>query len=143
MSSFWAQKSITLRGKRRGCHLITDEILSAVNEELSSIRVGILYLFCAHTSCSLSLNENYDPDVRKDFEDGLNRIVPEEAKYRHTTEGRDDMPAHLKTSLVGSSHFIPISNGRLMLGTWQGIYFCEHRNSPSNREIVITINGST
>lgn len=143
MASYWAQKTITIRNKGRGFHLITDEILSALQHEISPVRIGILHIFCTHTSCSITLNENCDPDVRLDFEDTLNRIVPEDSRYRHSAEGWDDMPAHLKSSLMGSSHSIPISNGHLMLGTWQGIYLCEHRYNSHNRDIVLTINGTT
>ena len=142
-ASYWAQKVVSLRSRGRGCHLITDEILQQVGSELSRVKVGLCHLFITHTSCSLTLNENYDPDVRKDMEDSLNRLVPENASYRHTMEGRDDMPAHVKSSLMGTSHTIPITNGNLVLGTWQGIYLCEHRNGSRSRQVVITINGTT
>ena len=111
--------------------------------ELPQVRIGLLHLFCLHTSCSLTLNENYDSDVRKDMEDSLNRLVPETASYRHSMEGRDDMPAHMKSSLLGVSHTIPISNGQLVLGTWQGVYLCEHRNGSRRRDVVATIQGTT
>ncbi|OMJ87041.1 hypothetical protein SteCoe_11282 [Stentor coeruleus] len=98
-------------------------------------------MFCMHTSCSISINENYDSDVRKDLEDTLNTIVPQNPRYRHSMEGLDDMPAHVKSSLLGVNQFIPIRNGKLMLGTWQGIYLCEHRDHGGNRQIVLTIQG--
>lgn len=143
MTSYWAQKTITLSAHSRGCHLITSEITSALASELRPVRIGLLHLFLLHTSCSLTINENYDPDVRADMEDALNRIAPENAGYRHTMEGRDDMPAHVKSSVMGVSHTIPIADGRLVMGTWQGIYLCEHRNSSHRRELVATVQGTT
>lgn len=136
----WFQKTVRLAPRARGCHLITDDINAAV-PELASIRVGLCHLFIQHTSASLSINENADPDVRKDMETVLNRLVPEKAEYRHTDEGSDDMPAHAKASLMGASVTLPITDGRLALGTWQGVYLCEHRDSGGPRKVVITING--
>ena len=140
---YWAQQSVSVRAKARGCHLITDELLTQLEPLLRPVKIGLLHLFVSHTSCSLTLNENYDRDVRLDMEDALNRIVPENARYRHTMEGSDDMPAHVKSSLMGAAHSIPIKDGRLMLGTWQGIYLCEHRNAARSRQIVATVNGCT
>ena len=124
----WIQKQLYLRARIRGFHLVTDEILQQL-PELRQVRVGIMTILLQHTSASLTLNENADPAVRQDFEDYFNHIVPEEAPYyRHRDEGSDDLPAHLKSSLLGCSLIIPVTNGRLNLGTWQGIYLCEHRN---------------
>ena len=135
------QKEITLRARNRGFHLITSEIASQV-PELKTIRNGILHIFIKHTSASLTLNENADISVRSDFESYFNKIVPENAPYfEHDTEGPDDMPAHLKASMLGSSVSVPITNGKLNLGTWQGIYFCEHRNHGGSRELVLTLLG--
>ena len=135
------QKEITLRAKHRGFHLVTREILEQV-PELKNISAGIMHVFIQHTSASLTINENADPDVRTDMESHFNRLAPENAPhYIHTTEGSDDMPAHIKASLLGNSVSIPITNGRLNLGTWQGIYLCEHRNYGGGRNLVITIIG--
>ena len=135
------QKEITLKSKLRGFHLITSEIVSEI-PELKKIGRGILHIFIKHTSASLTINENYDPDVRRDFESHFNVMVTENAPYYvHTLEGADDMPSHLKASILGNSLSIPISNGRLNLGTWQGIYLCEHRNHGGSRQIVLTISG--
>ena len=135
------QKEISLRAHNRGFHLITPEIMSHV-PEIKSIHRGMLHVFIKHTSASLTLNENADPTVRRDFESYFNKSIPENASYfEHDTEGPDDMPAHLKSSLLGSSVSIPITNGKLNLGTWQGIYFCEHRNYGSERELVLTLIG--
>ncbi len=137
------QKEIQLRARRRGFHLITDEILNAVSQDLSKIDVGVCHIFIKHTSASLTLNENADPDVRADFESHFNQSVPERAPYyTHTMEGPDDMPAHLKAATLGFSVSIPISNGRLNLGTWQGIYLCEHRNHGGSRRVVVTAMGT-
>lgn len=139
----WIQKEIRLQQKKRGFHLVTNEILNQI-PEIRKISVGLLHVFIQHTSASLTLNENADPDVRVDMETHFNKIVPENAPYFiHTTEGSDDMPAHIKASLLGSSVTIPITSGRLNLGTWQGIYLCEHRNYGGARNIVVTINGET
>lgn len=136
----WSQKSIQLSSMARGCHLITDKILSEL-DILPSISIGLLHIFIQHTSASLSINENADPDVRQDMELALNHLVPENLDYVHTIEGPDDMPAHVKASLVGNSLTIPISNGNLAFGTWQGIYLCEHRDKASKRSIVLTVMG--
>ncbi|SDY59654.1 secondary thiamine-phosphate synthase enzyme YjbQ [Nitrosomonas sp. Nm58] len=137
----WIQKQLHLRPRTRGFHLVTDEILQQL-PELTSVGIGIMNIFMQHTSASLTLNENADPTVRQDFEDYFNHAVPEDAPYyRHMDEGSDDLPAHLKSSLLGSSLTIPITHGRLNLGTWQGIYLCEHRNYGGSRRLVITING--
>ena len=137
----WEQKEINLKSNKRGFSLVTDQILSQL-PEISKFEVGLLHLFIKHTSASLSINENTDPTVRMDLESHFNVIAPENASYyKHTLEGADDMPAHIKSVIIGSSILIPISAGFLNLGTWQGIYLCEHRNNPSNRLVVATING--
>lgn len=120
--------------------LITREILEAI-PELETVQIGMLNIFIQHTSASITINENADPDVQDDFDMALNQIVRDDLPYRHTLEGRDDMPAHIKTSIIGPSLNIPIGNGKLLLGTWQGIYLCEHRRSPHRRNIVLTIIG--
>jgi secondary thiamine-phosphate synthase enzyme len=138
----YVQKEIRLRPFSRGFHLITSEVVDAI-PELDNIAVGQLHVFIKHTSASLTVNENADPTVRLDFESHINQMVPENASYYiHTFEGPDDMPAHIKASLMGSSVQIPITDGRLNLGTWQGIYLCEHRNHASGRKLVITAIGS-
>lgn len=135
------QQSITLPAMRRGYHLITDNILKAM-PRLSEFKTGLCLVFIQHTSASLTINEDADPTVRKDFETILNKIVPENDKdYIHNTEGNDDMPAHVKSSLLGASVLIPVINGRLALGTWQGIYLCEHRNHGGPRHLIITLWG--
>jgi secondary thiamine-phosphate synthase enzyme len=135
------QKEITLDACNRGFHLITSEIIAQV-PELRTIRHGLLHIFIKHTSASLTLNENADSTVRTDFESYFNKTAPENAPYYlHDTEGADDMPAHLKASILGSSVSIPITDGRLNLGVWQGIYFCEHRNYGGTRELVLTLIG--
>jgi secondary thiamine-phosphate synthase enzyme len=132
------QQSIQLKERKRGYHLITSEIIQAL-PQISEIKTGICQVFIQHTSASLTINENADATVRKDFEMYFNKIVPEnDQNYQHDTEGSDDMPAHLKASLLGSSVIIPIHNGRLAFGTWQGIYLCEHRNYGGERNLVIT-----
>ncbi len=137
----WQQKEIRLKAKPRGFHLITDEILKQL-PEISSFRVGLINVFIKHTSASLTINENADPTVRQDFESYFNRAVPEnEPYYKHTYEGSDDLPGHLKSSLLGNSVMIPITQGRLNLGTWQGIYLCEHRNQVGPRTEVVTLQG--
>lgn len=136
------QKSITLPPFPRGFHLVTERIVSQF-PELSKINTGLLNIFIQHTSASLTINENADPTVRKDFESHMNKMVPENAPYyEHTTEGPDDMPAHIKASLMGASVQVPVTNGRLNLGTWQGIYLCEHRDHVSGRRLVLTVYGS-
>ncbi len=136
------QKEIRLRPQKRGMHLITGEVLHAF-PEVNQLQTGILQVFIKHTSASLTINENADPTVRADFENHLNVLVPEGASYYvHTYEGPDDMPAHIKASLLGSSVQIPITNGRPNLGTWQGIYLCEHRDNAQGRKLVLTAYGS-
>ncbi|WP_210489743.1 secondary thiamine-phosphate synthase enzyme YjbQ [Rufibacter aurantiacus] len=137
----WFQKTLRLPAVKRGFHLITD-LLEAHLPELEEIEVGLAHIFIQHTSASLSINENADPTVRHDFEQHFNRMVPENAPYyRHTLEGPDDMPAHIKASLMGASVTVPITNGRLNVGTWQGIYLCEHRNHGGKRTVVVTLQG--
>lgn len=136
----WIQHQIEIPPQPRGFHLVTSRI-EAELPELSGISVGILHLFIQHTSASLSINENADPDVPRDLEDAVSHIAPENFPYTHTCEGPDDMPAHVKSSLIGSSLTIPIREGRLLLGTWQGIYLCEHRNHGGRRRIIATIWG--
>ena len=137
----WSQKTIQLKARKRGFHLITDEIEQQI-PEIQRYSVGILQLFIQHTSASLTINENADPTVRMDMEAHFNKFVPECAPYyQHTYEGDDDMPAHIKASLLGCSLSIPISQGRLALGTWQGIYLGEHRDYGGSRRIVATMNG--
>jgi secondary thiamine-phosphate synthase enzyme len=136
----WQQRDLTLKPRHRGLHLITDEVVSAL-KELQAVRVGLLHVFIQHTSASLTINENADPDVLRDLEASLDNLAPEDFPYRHTIEGPDDMPAHVKASLMGSSLTIPVREGRLVLGTWQGIYLCEHRNRASARRIVLTLEG--
>ena len=137
----WLQKEIQLRAKSRGFHLVTDEILAQFSE-LREVKVGMLHVFIQHTSASLTVNENADPTVRKDFESYFNRTVKEdEPYYTHTLEGSDDLPAHIKSSLLGSSVTLPVSDGRLNVGTWQGIYLCEHRNHGGARRLVLTLQG--
>ncbi len=137
----WFQKEITLSAKSRGFHLVTAEILEQVTE-IGRFRIGLAHIFILHTSASLALNEDADPTVRMDFESHFNKMVPENAPYyRHTYEGPDDMPAHIKAALLGSSLTLPIADGKLRLGTWQGIYLCEHRDRARSRRLVVTING--
>eukprot|EP00184_Porphyridium_aerugineum_P007051 CAMPEP_0184698248 /NCGR_PEP_ID=MMETSP0313-20130426/4940_1 /TAXON_ID=2792 /ORGANISM="Porphyridium aerugineum, Strain SAG 1380-2" /LENGTH=149 /DNA_ID=CAMNT_0027157165 /DNA_START=100 /DNA_END=549 /DNA_ORIENTATION=+ len=138
----WFQKTITLKARPRGCHLITSEVLNNL-PELRNYNVGLCNIFIQHTSASLTINENASPDVPIDMESSLNRIVPEDPKlYTHLDEGLDDMPAHVKTSLMGFSLMIPITRGRLALGTWQGIWLNEHRDHGGSRRIVVTIQGA-
>lgn len=137
----WLQKEIQLKPRQRGFHLITQDVLAEL-PELRQISVGLLHVFIQHTSASLTINENADPTVRQDFESYFNRAVPEdEPYYRHNDEGSDDLPAHLKSSILGSSVSLPIKNGRLNVGTWQGIYLCEHRNHGGGRRLVLTLQG--
>ncbi|WP_410222328.1 secondary thiamine-phosphate synthase enzyme YjbQ [Pedobacter sp.] len=132
------QKRLTLKERSRGFHLITDEIVHAI-PEITELNVGMLQVFIQHTSASLTINENADPTVRIDFETWFNKTVPEgDPDYIHNYEGDDDMPAHLKSSLTGASVLIPVTNGQLNLGTWQGIYLCEHRNHGGSRRVIIT-----
>lgn len=137
----WYQTEITLKARKRGFHLITDEVLNQLTE-LQNVNCGILHLFIKHSSASITLNENADPTVRSDMEAHFNHFVPERAPYyQHTYEGDDDMPAHIKASLLGNSLSLPISHGQLNIGIWQGIYLGEHRDHASSRTIVATING--
>jgi secondary thiamine-phosphate synthase enzyme len=131
---------MTLERRRRGFHLITDEIVTAM-PELASVHIGLLHVFIMHTSASLTINENADADVLHDMEASLNELAPEDFPYRHTVEGPDDMPAHVKASLMGSSVMVPVRDGRLVLGTWQGLYLCEHRDSASRRRLTLTLQG--
>jgi secondary thiamine-phosphate synthase enzyme len=138
----WFQKVLTIKARPRGFHVITREILEQL-PDLGKFEVGLLHLFIQHTSASLSINENVSPDVRGDLERHLNVLVPENAPhYEHTIEGPDDMPAHIKASLLGSSLTIPVGKGELLLGTWQGIYLCEHRNHGGSRQVVATLFGN-
>lgn len=134
------QRELTLPAVRRGFHLVTRQLLQAI-PEVAEIEVGLLHVFIQHTSASLTINENADPDVRVDFETAMNHAVPESLPYVHTLEGPDDMPAHVKASMMGSSVSVPIKNGRLNVGTWQGIYLCEHRDRASARQVVLTLQG--
>jgi secondary thiamine-phosphate synthase enzyme len=137
----WIQRQIVLTARPRGFHVVTEEIERGV-PELRELRVGIATVFMQHTSASLTLNENASPDVRRDFAAWFDRAIPDGADYfAHTLEGPDDMPAHLKSSLTGSSLVLPVSDGRLALGTWQGIYLCEHRDQGGSRQVVVTAFG--
>ncbi len=137
----WIQKELTLKPRPRGFHLVTEELLGEL-PELRALKVGMMHVFILHTSASLTLNENADPTVRQDFESWFNHAVREdEPYYRHLDEGPDDLPAHLKASLLGSSLTLPLANGRPRLGTWQGIYLCEHRDYGGSRRLVVTVQG--
>ena len=137
----WFQKTITLDAKRRGFHLITSQLLKQL-PQLANIDVGLAHFFIQHTSASLTINENADPTVRDDMESHFNHFVPEnQSYYLHDYEGPDDMPAHIKATIVGNSITIPIAQGRLALGTWQGIYLGEHRDHASKRTVIVTLNG--
>ncbi|MFC3396620.1 secondary thiamine-phosphate synthase enzyme YjbQ [Brenneria rubrifaciens] len=137
----WVQYEIRLKPKARGFHLITDEVLAQA-AALRQVNVGLMHVFIQHTSAALTINENADPTVRQDFERFFNHLVPEdEPYYRHVYEGSDDMPAHLKASLLGNSLTLPITGGRLNIGVWQGIYLCEHRNHGGSRTLIVTIQG--
>jgi secondary thiamine-phosphate synthase enzyme len=137
----WLQQEITLRPRPRGFHLVTDEVESAL-PELREVRVGLAHLFIRHTSASLTLNENASPDVRRDFESWFNAVVPEDAPFwTHTIEGPDDMPAHIKASVLGPALTLPVSRGRFALGTWQGVYLCEHRDDGGSRTLLVTLFG--
>ena len=138
----WLQKQIQLGARERGFHLITDEVLQKF-PEMGSVKVGLAHFLLQHTSASLSLNENTDSSVRRDMESHFNQLAPENAAYyEHTFEGADDMPAHIKSGLLGTELTLPISDGKLMLGTWQGLYLGEHRNHAGPRTIVVTVQGS-
>jgi len=137
----WWQKRLNLPVKRRGFHLITDELIKQL-PELQSIKVGLAHFFMQHTSASLAINENADPSVRTDLENYFSKIATEdEPYYTHTLEGPDDMPAHLKSVMIGTDLTIPVAEGNLQLGVWQGIYLCEHRNHAGSRKIIVTLNG--
>jgi secondary thiamine-phosphate synthase enzyme len=136
----WYQETLRLPAYRRGFHLITEHVLKGL-PAIAEVKIGLLHVFIMHTSASLTINENADPDVPLDMESSLNSIAPEDFPYRHTCEGPDDMPAHVKASLMGSSVTIPVKDGRLCLGTWQGIYLCEHRNHGGPRKLVLTLQG--
>jgi secondary thiamine-phosphate synthase enzyme len=136
----WTQRELTLEPRRRGFHLITREVLAAL-PELEEVRVGLLHVQILHTSASLTLNENASPDVRRDFESWANAAVPEDFPWVHTDEGADDMPAHIKASLMGFSLTLPVRDGRLALGTWQGIYLGEHRDRGGARRLIATLHG--
>jgi secondary thiamine-phosphate synthase enzyme len=137
----WTQREISLEARPRGFHLVTREVVQAL-PELGKVDVGLLHLLIQHTSAALALNENASPDVRRDFESWSNEAVPERAGYwTHTLEGADDMPAHIKAALFGPSLTLPVSRGRLALGTWQGIYLCEHRDHGGARRLVATLWG--
>ena len=137
----WIQAEVRLAARRRGCHLVTDDVTAAV-PGIARLRVGLLHVFILHTSASLSINENADPDVRRDMESIFNHLVKErEPYYLHTMEGDDDMPAHAKCSIIGPELTIPITGGRLNLGTWQGIYLCEFRDYGGSRKVVATVMG--
>lgn len=135
------QKEIYLSPKSRGFHIITGEIARQL-PEISLFSVGLAHIFICHTSASLTINENVSPDVRRDFESHFNEMVPENASYyMHTLEGADDMPAHIKSSILGSSVTVPITNGGINVGTWQGIYLCEHRDNGGSRRLIVTVFG--
>ena len=135
------QKTVTLSPKPRGFHLITDEIQQEI-PELKEIKAGVAHIFIQHTSAGLTINENADPSVRRDFESHFNRMVPEDTSlFEHTLEGPDDMTSHIKSSILGHSVSVPVTNGRFNLGTWQGIYLCEHRNRGGSRKLVVTVIG--
>ncbi|EFJ07697.1 hypothetical protein SELMODRAFT_133145 [Selaginella moellendorffii] len=144
MASKWLQRTVVLPPHKRGCHLVTSQILRDIEADLSSIKCGLAHFFLQHTSASLTVNENYDSDVQEDVETFLNKTVPEgrAAPWKHTMEGPDDMPAHIKSSMFGCSVTIPITDGRLNLGTWQGIWLCEHRDRGGARKVVVTMNGA-
>jgi secondary thiamine-phosphate synthase enzyme len=138
----WTQRPLQLPAYSRGFHLITHEVLAAL-PELAAIEVGLLHVFLQHTSASLTINENADPDVPADLESSFSRLAPEGSCYRHTSEGPDDMPAHVKASLLGSSLTIPVADRSLCLGTWQGIYLCEHRRHGGRRRLILTLWGES
>lgn len=142
MAQIWHQQNLRLSSKPRGFHLVTDEIVRQL-EQLDEIRIGLAHIHILHTSASLTLNENADPTVRADFETHFTRTVPEDTSlYKHTLEGPDDMTSHIKASILGSSLTLPIRDGRLALGTWQGIYLCEHRNHGGSRSVIVTLTGA-
>ena len=137
----WLQKKIVIGAKARGFHLVTSEVLQQM-PDIRNFRVGLAHFFLQHTSASLAINENADPSVRVDMEAGFNNLVPEnENYYTHTQEGPDDLPAHLKSVLIGTDLTIPLAQGKLLVGTWQGIYLCEHRDYASQRTVIVTLTG--
>jgi len=136
----WTQRLVTLGPRPRGIHLVTREVLAAV-PELREVDAGLLHVFLRHTSASLTLNENASPDVRRDLNAWLDDAVPEDRTWEHDLEGPDDMPAHVKASLMGPALLLPVAGGRLALGTWQGIYLCEHRDQGGPREVLLTLQG--
>ncbi len=136
----WLQRELKLPPFRRGLHLITDRVTDAL-PELAEVHCGLLHVFIMHTSASLTINENADPDVPADLERCFNAIAPEDFPFQHTVEGPDDMPAHVKAAMIGSSISMPVQAGRLKLGTWQGIFLCEHRNRAQGRRLVLTLHG--
>lgn len=136
----WLKRKLHLRPQHRGVHLVTEEILAGL-PELSQFQVGIMHIQLLHTSASLTINENWDPDVRDDMEMMLNRLVPESLPWKHSCEGPDDMPAHAKACLLGSNLTLPICEGRVTLGTWQGVWLCEHRDRAGPRKVLVTVNG--
>jgi secondary thiamine-phosphate synthase enzyme len=139
----WHQTEVRLTPRPRGFHLVTGEILEAV-PELREVRIGLVHLFLRHTSASLTLNENASPDVRRDFRSWFDRAVPEDEPYwTHTDEGPDDMPSHIKSSLTGNELTLPVRDGRLLVGTWQGVYLCEHRDRGGSRSLIVTLTGET
>ena len=139
----WHQALVELRPRPRGFHLVTDEVLGQVPQQ-RELRIGMAHLFLRHTSASLTLNENASPDVRRDFRSWFDRAVPEDAPYwTHTLEGPDDMPSHIKSSLTGSDLLLPVRDGRLAVGTWQGVYLCEHRDHGGPRSLVVTLWGES
>jgi secondary thiamine-phosphate synthase enzyme len=136
----WIHRQLTLPARPRGFHLITSQVVDGL-PELARVRVGLLHVFIQHTSASLTINENADPDVRTDLESAFNALAPEDLPYVHTCEGPDDMPAHIKAAMLGSSVSVPVRDGRLVLGTWQGLFLCEHRNDGGPRRLVLTLYG--
>jgi len=136
----WLQREISLRARPRGFHLVTEEVVGEL-PEMRGLQVGLCHLFIRHTSASLTLNENASPDVRRDFKAWFDRAVPEDFAWSHTLEGPDDMPAHIKTALLGPALSLPVSGGRLALGTWQGVYLCEHRDRGGPRSLLATLWG--
>jgi secondary thiamine-phosphate synthase enzyme len=138
----WIQRNVLLPAMQRGFHLITRQVVEAL-PEIGSIQIGLVHVYLQHTSASLTINENADPDVPADLETAFDTLAREDFPHRHTVEGPDDMPAHVKTSLLGSSVSVPVQNGKLCLGTWQGIYLCEHRNRGGKRQLVLTLHGDS
>ncbi|HEY2827416.1 MAG TPA: secondary thiamine-phosphate synthase enzyme YjbQ [Pirellulales bacterium] len=136
----WIQRNVLLPAMPRGFHLITRQLVESL-PELRLIRIGLLHVYVQHTSAALTINENADPDVPADLKSAFDALAPEDYPYRHTVEGPDDMPAHVKASLLGSSVSVPVQNGELCLGTWQGIYLCEQRNRGGRRQLVLTLHG--